>query len=175
MTWDNNKYVKLLLERREGKRDKYLIALRTTADFYGWTQEWEEWQPKSWTGTDGRQYCRDPGRRGEMFCEAGTQLRICREPSQGGWPSSKTNAFKVSHNCGFGEIAEIAHFTTVEWFWMTGPTGGRIKRESWEEIYQAHITPGGGLMSRTRHAGVAQSGHHARVRNEARESRERAR
>ena len=139
MTWDNSKYVKLLIERREGRRDKYLIALKTTADFYGWSDGFQVWEPKVAYLSGGRAYYIDPGRKGEMFCEAGTRLRICREPSRHGYPSSLTNAFKVSHNCSLFDISEIAHLTKVDWHWMSGPSGERIPRERWEQIYQVGI------------------------------------
>lgn len=139
MTWDNNKYVKLLIERREGKRDKYLIALKTTADFYGWTKKYPGWKPKTLKVVNGVHYCMDPGRKGEMFCEAGTRLRVCREPSRHGYPSTFTNAFKVSNNCSNFDISEIAHFTEGYWYWMSAPSGERITRERWEQIYQVGI------------------------------------
>ena len=68
VTWDGSKYVKLLIWRPDQGPDRWLIALRTTADYYGWTKEFELWSPKAAMVTEGYTYFRDPGRLGEMFC-----------------------------------------------------------------------------------------------------------
>ena len=136
MTWDNSKYVKLLLEREEGEQDKYLIALRTTADYYGWTKHFPAWTPRPIGTSGGYVLAMCPGMKGEMFCEAGTRLRISRAKNTNGWPRAKTNAFKVSNNCTLWDIAEVAHFTEGDWYWMTSPTGTRILRGNWEARYQ---------------------------------------
>ena len=137
MTWDNSKYVKLLLRRAEGKQDKWLIALRTTADHYGWTEQFPTWRLRPAPGEppDSRWVIR-PG-RGEMFCERGRRHRVCRDASTNGYPAGKTNAFKVSRNCGLFDLSEIAHFTQGDWHWMEGPTGERVRRDRWESMYAA--------------------------------------
>ena len=137
MTWDNSKYIKLLIERpTDTKGDRWLIALRTTADYYGWTQEFERWTPKFLYEEGGYSFFAHPG-RGEMFCEAGRRHRICRTDSLHGMPRGKTNQFKVSRTCGLFDLSEIAHFTKGDWYWMSGPSGERISRDRWEAIYQA--------------------------------------
>ena len=148
MTWDNAKYVKLLLTRQEGKQDKWLIALRTTADYYGWTEQFPVWTPRTVAMQGERRISLDPGRRGRLECEGGRRHRICRSPSKRGFPAGMTNAFKLSANCGLVDIAEVAHFTQSDWYWMTAPNGERISRERWEEIYQVGISrKRGGLVS----------------------------
>ena len=140
MTWDNSKYIKLLLERRDGAADKYLIALRTTADYYGWTEQFPAWTLRPAFETGGYVFAMDPGRKGEMFCEPGVKLRVCRSPSRQGNPRGKTNAFKVSRNCGLFDVSEIAHFTQGDWHWMEGPRHERKTREEWAAIYEAGTT-----------------------------------
>lgn len=137
MTWDNSKYIKLLLDRPAKGQDCWLIALRTTADYYGWTEQFPEWSPKI-VGTDGKySFHVDPGRKGEMFCESGRRHRVCRSPSRNGNPAGKTNQFKVSRNTGLLHLAELAHFTEGDWYWMEGPRGERVSKERWEARYQA--------------------------------------
>ena len=136
MTWDNSKYVKLLIERPESSvGDKWLIALRSTADYYGWTQEFEIWSPKPLYEEGGYKFCMSPG-RGEMFCESGQRHRICRAETTAGYPRAKTNQFKVSRTCGLFDLSEICHFTQGDWYWMSSPSGERISRDRWESIYQ---------------------------------------
>ena len=136
MTWNPNLYCKLLIERpASGSADKYLISLRTTADYYGWTQEFERWSPKVLYEEGGRQFCMAPT-RGQMFCEAGRRHRICRTATKHGYPHGMTNQFKVSRTCGLFDLSEIAHFTKGDWYWMSSPSGERISRDRWESIYQ---------------------------------------
>lgn len=134
-----SQYVKLLLWRGGGKKDKYLIALRTTADFYGWTQEFEHWSPRMIYQSGGYEMCVDPGRRGNLVLASGRRHRVCRSPVKMGYPRGLTNQFKLSRNCGVLDIAEVAHFTKGEWHWMDTAYGERISRERWERIYQAGI------------------------------------
>ena len=148
MTWNPNLYIKLLIERPASSvGDKYLIALRTTADYYGWTQEFERWTPKVVREEGGYKFCMAP-MRGQMFCEAGRRHRICRTKTTAGYPAGKTNAFKVSRTCGLFDLSEIAHFTQGDWYWMSSPSGERISRDRWEAIYEtAGQNRGAGLVS----------------------------
>lgn len=137
MTWDGRKYIKLLLSRTEGKADRWLIALRTTADFYGWTETYPLWEPRV-THALGKFTCfQEPGRKGQMFTEGGKRLRICRHPTSSGYPRGMTNSFKVSSNCTLSDVAEVAHFVKVDWYWMLSPYGERISRIRWEDMYQS--------------------------------------
>ena len=141
-------FLKFLLERREGKPDKYLIAMGATADHFGWSEHFPIWAPKPWAFKDGRQFCKDPGRRGDVRTEAGCTLRISRSPCKNGFPKGLVHRFKVSNNCTLWDIAEVAHFSQGDWYWMTGPTGERIDRVHWESRY-ASTEPRrrGGLVS----------------------------
>ena len=132
-------YVKLLLHRPNASASKYLIAMRATADYYGWTKEFEVWTPKPVDLGDDRTYFMDPGRKGHVMHEPGRRHRICRSPVTQGYPKGLTNAFKVSRNCSLLDLAEVAHFTDVDWHWMDSPFGERIFRDHWERIYQAGI------------------------------------
>ena len=148
MTWDNSKYIKLLIERREGRSDKWLIALRTTADYYGWTEQFPRWSPKP-AVTDGKYtYFHMPSTRSEMFCESGRRHRICRSPSKQGNPRGMTNQFKVSKSCTMFDLAEVAALTKVDWHWMSAPNGDRLSRADWLAIHEAGPRrSGGGLVS----------------------------
>ena len=136
MTSPERDYVKLLIERREGKGDKYLIARRATADYYGWTKHFPAWTPRMAPGQSDPRICRDPGRRGELRTEAGKRLVVSRAPSTAGWPKGLANTIKVSNNCGNLDLAEIAHFIDIDWYWMEGLYGQRRTRQEWEAIYQ---------------------------------------
>ena len=127
----------LKLGQTKSGNAKTLHALRTTADYYGWSEEFEPWGPKVVAVVGNKTFVQDPGRRGEMFCEAGRRHRICRSPSTAGMPRGLTNQFKVSANCGLRDLAELANFTKGEWYWLDSPFGERISRDRWAEMYEA--------------------------------------
>lgn len=137
MTWDPNAYVKLLLHREEGKKDKWLMALRATANYYGWSEEFPTWTIRPEAEIGGYTFGRDPGRKGRLQFEGGRRHYVCRSPYTGGYPRGFTNAFKLSANCGLADIAEVAEFTKGEWYWMNGPHGERLKRDEWHTLYLA--------------------------------------
>lgn len=130
-------FIKLLLRREAGTRDKYLIALRTTADHYGWTEQFPPWTPRPVPGQDNPRLCYCPSQRGELRTQAGRKLVISRSPSTAGWPAGLCNGFKVSNNCANLDLAELAHFTKGDWHWMEGLTGQRRRRADWEAMYAA--------------------------------------
>ena len=137
MSWVDSDYIKLLLWRPETGKDRWLIALRTTADYYGWTKEFEEWSPKVIGTSGGYQLCTDPGRRGKMYCEGGRRHRISRDPSRRGHTPGLCNQFKVSRSCTLFDMAELASLTEVNWYWMSAPTGERISRDRWLAMHEA--------------------------------------
>ena len=148
MSWVDRDYIKLLLLRPAAGPDRWLIALRTTADYYGWTKQFEVWSPKPVRVEGERQFFRDPGRRGKMYCESGRRHRISRDPSRRGHTPGHCNQFKVSTSCTMFDMAELAYLTEVDWYWMTGPTGERISRDKWLQIHDAGTrTEGRGLVS----------------------------
>jgi len=141
-------WVKLRLGETSRGTGKWLQAYRATADYYGWTKEFPIWTPKTVLVEGGRTFAVEPGRRGGPGQQGGRSHRICRAQTTGGFPAGFTNRFKVSTNVGLFDLAELAHFTDVDWHWMTGPTGDRVSRAAWEERYQAtNLQRRGGLVS----------------------------
>ena len=121
-------------ETKSGKA-KTLHALRTTADYYGWTEHFPVWtgQIDSFQGERG--FLIDPGRRGHPQCSGGKRLRICRSPSRDGYPAGFTNAFKVTANTGLFDLAELAHFTKGDWHWLQDTSYQKVSRADWERRY----------------------------------------
>ena len=141
-------YVKLVIGLQSSDHKKYLIALRTTADYYGWTKHLEVWRPKTVETAGGMTLVRDPGRKGNLQFAGGRRHRISRSKSTMGNPAGLTNAFRTSARCGVCDLAELAHFTEGEWEWMEGLHGERIRRDRWEALYQGSISSvKGGLVS----------------------------
>ena len=148
MTGTQDRYIQLQIGLGNQTRSKWLIALRTTADYYGWTKEFPAWLPQDVHEVAGHTFMCDPGRKGDLQTMGGRRKLICRAGSTAGWSAGKTNAFRVSTSVSNFDLAELAHLTKVDWHWMEGLHGQRIHREKWEAIYQAKTSKAsGGLVS----------------------------
>ena len=132
-------YVKLVLGEDGIKNRAYVICLRTTADFYGWTESLPAWAPKELAVVGGYSIGFDPGRKSSLKLAPGKRLRISRSASKAGNPAGFTNAFRISKQVGVSHLAQLAHVTEGDWFWMEGLYGGRVSREQWAEIYKASL------------------------------------
>ena len=134
-----DEHIKLVIWWPDGQTCRYISALRSTANYYGWTKEFEPWVGKPVSSEGGRTFLLDAGRRGHPQCSSGYRVRICRTSDLDGFPAGFTNAFKVTANTGLFDLAELAHFTEGEWYWMTTKTGERVSREKWAARYKARV------------------------------------
>lgn len=132
-------YITLKLGETKSGATKKLTALKATADFYGWTDEYEPWVAKTTIDAERRKFALDPGRRGFAHGSSGYHVRIARSPSKEGLKAGFTNRFKVSRNTGLKDLAELAHFTKVDWTWMESPTSGRLAKDRWLARYAAGL------------------------------------
>jgi hypothetical protein len=130
-------YIKLLLLRSEKGPDRCLHALRATADYYGWTQEFKVWRPKTIAGSGGYQLSHSPNRSGRGIARGGKRIRISRSESRQGNPARLINQFTISNSMRTIDLAELANFTQGDWHWMEDLAGVRVSREHWAEIYRA--------------------------------------
>ena len=130
-------WVKLVVGLQNTRNTKWVMALRSTADHYGWTEEFEPWRPGDARLQGGVVTFQDPGRRGRPGAGGGTTLRISRSPDRDGYAAGMVNRFRVSCRVGLADLAELAHFTKGDWHWMEKLGGGRLTRDEWEAIYQA--------------------------------------
>lgn len=137
MTYSEADFVKLTIYRDDSGRARWVRALRSTADYYGWTEEFEPWIPNGSFEKGGYVMFQRPHRASRNNAAGGKGLRICRLDSANGNPATFTNRFTVSNSCRAIDLAELAHFTKGDWYWMSAPSGNRITRDRWEEIYKA--------------------------------------
>ena len=128
-------YIKLKLGTTPSGNVKTLHALRSTADYYGWTENFEEWIGETFVGPGGKTLLFDAGRRGHPQCSPGRRIRISRSPDKHRYAAGFVNAFKISHGTGLFDLAELAHFTKVDWNWMESLDGERVDRARWEDRY----------------------------------------
>ena len=136
----DEQFVKLLVKRDTGTQDKYLVAMRATADHYGWLEQFPIWTPKPLYTQGGREYFVMPSTRGETRCGGSQTIFISESPSKHSFAKGLVHRFQVSWNCGLFDLAEIGHFTQRNWHWMTDPPGQRIDRAHWETRYQTQTT-----------------------------------
>ncbi len=128
-------WITLKIGESRGGHVKTLHAMRSTANYYGWTDYFEEWVGETFVGPGGKTILFDPGRRGHPQCSGGRRIRISRSPNKHRYAAGFTNAFKVSHGTGLFDLAELAHFTKVDWHWMESLDGERVNRARWEDRY----------------------------------------
>ena len=141
-------HIRLVLWWPEGQTCRYVTALRSTADYYGWTEEFKLWRPKTIKTTELGDWCYVPSREARGKANGGKRLRICRSPNRCGHPAGLTNQFMVSNSCRTFDLAELANFTKGDWYWMESLSGQRISREHWARIYKAGTRQNGrGLVS----------------------------
>ena len=133
---DPTDYIKLVLWWPEKQTCRYISAFRATADYYGWTKEFEIWRPKpvATSGSYQLSYCPNRTRRGAA--RGGKRIRISRSESRQGNPARLTNQFTISNSCRTIDLAELANFTQGDWHWMEDLSGQRVSREHWAEIYR---------------------------------------
>ena len=135
-----DEHIKLVIWWPDGQTCRYISALRSTANYYGWTKEFELWRPKRLYSEGGYEMAHFPPREGRGIAVGGKRLRICRSPRRQGHPAGLTNQFKVSNSCRTVDLAELAHFTQGDWHWMEDLSGKRVSKEHWEDIYRAGTT-----------------------------------
>ena len=136
MDYSPSDFVKLTIFRDSASRARWVHALRATANYYGWTEEFERWTPKVSYTKDGKTFFQKPHRSGWGIPIGGKPGLICWAKSRVGSPKGKTNRFRMSNSCRLIDYAELAHFTKGDWYWMSSPSGERISRDRWEAIYQ---------------------------------------
>ena len=131
-----DEFIKLTIFRDNSGRARWIRTLRATADYYGWSEVFEIWRPNGAYAENGRVFFQRPSRDSKNNRGGGKGLRICRSESLNGNPARLTNRFTISNSCRALDLAELAHFTKGDWYWMSSPSGARITRDRWEEIYK---------------------------------------
>lgn len=115
-----------------------LLARKETAEFYGWTNHFDEHIPGYYKDeATGVAYMNQP-RLGGSKARWGRSLVISRHPSKHSTKATYANQFRVSSDATIADIAKIAKFTDVNWNWLQTPGGERRSREKWLAIHEAY-------------------------------------
>ena len=132
-------YCSLLIRRTNDDHPIYLTALKNTAAYYGWLDNFELYLPGTYVDAiSGQRYMNNPclatSRR-----NGGRSWVISRSNSRHGFPMGLTNKFRVTTLATNRDIAEIAYRTEVHWQWMRSPSGVSRSRDEWLHIHQAYL------------------------------------
>lgn len=132
-----SQFVRLVLWTQGAGRTATVACQRATAEFFGWTNHFEDLNLKPDYVINGRGYYRDNKRvRGRSGAVGGTRVRICTAESRAGNPSRATYTVRLNSRATLYDQAELAHFTERPFAWMETKCGRRISKEHWEELYQ---------------------------------------
>ena len=124
-------FVRLAIREKPSGVFVSLIALRTTASFYGWDQTFPEWRGK-WTGklSPTRYVKAQP--YNNIFGGTRRKIIICRSDDRHSTPAALTNQFRVTTDATFLDLVNIAQATKPIFGWMTSFNAKRIPWECWQ-------------------------------------------
>lgn len=129
-------WTRLAVRRLAKDRFVSLLVLKTTADFYGWS----EFFP---TVVDARLLeSPDGGLVLNRYANGRTRgrystVRICRGTSKQGHPRELTNQFRLSKNATMKDYAEVAKGVSREFGWMEDHACRRRSQDEWLSIAEA--------------------------------------
>ena len=126
----NREYVHLAIRKIRDGDWVQLMTLKTTADFYGWSDIFLPLsEAKAIDRGDGM--LRWP-RRIKTRSYPALRLYICREKAhRRGYPRGLTNCFRVSRNACTRDLVALAQAVKVDFGWMNDKSYRRVTREQW--------------------------------------------
>jgi hypothetical protein len=130
-----DEHVSLVIRELPSKRLVWVRAYQATCDFMGWSAEFAtEVEHKAAKSFDGRVQFSKKSYSNKI---AGKRLQIYRRRDRHRPGPQNRHGFRVCTHATLLDIAELAHFTTCDWYWLSGPDGKVRSREQWDAIYQA--------------------------------------
>jgi hypothetical protein len=130
-------YWRGIIRRTRSGNAVYLHAQFATAEFFGWTEAFDQFRPAAQLPPrpDGRYLIKI--QKGNPWI-GGHKMRICRSSVRSGHPRGMTHRFRVGKSATLVDLAALAAATKAEWFWMTDFRGARLAREDWLALPTAH-------------------------------------
>ena len=130
--WDE--YCSLVIRRTKNDEEIWIRTKRATAEFFGWNKHFEEQRlgiPRAHGG--GVLYVGNL--KGRNPARGGRSIHISRAESTSGTTAKKSHRLRLHSRIALHDLAELAHFTEGEWYWMTALNGQRWDVEQWARIY----------------------------------------
>ena len=128
-------FKKVFIRQRESGSWVWIRALEQTIDLYGWGETYpvggDFFNPSN---NDGKQrlFRAQSRRQG-----GGIPMMIGRHASIHRKQPHTYNSFRASSQITLSDLAELAHFTKIDWAWMKRPCGQYWSREEWACAYEA--------------------------------------
>lgn len=112
----------------------WVRAKQATVDYMGWGEEFET-ELRHRTKQSPTGLVQDPGRIGVGLGGKPMMIGLSSDHHR---PKPQTRwRFRVANGFTLLDCAELGHFTTADWEWMTNPAGKKWTREKWDDIYRA--------------------------------------
>jgi hypothetical protein len=130
-----DEHVSLVIRELGQYRLIWVRAMKATIDFMGWGREFNtEIQHKSARSADGLVQLTKKGHNSLVH---GKKMVIYRGRNRHRPGPQNRHGFRIATHATLLDVAELAHFTTCDWHWMSSPNGVLRSREEWDAIYQA--------------------------------------
>ena len=125
-----HEFLELAIRRLAKGKWVRLIALKSTADFYGWSTVFPLIADAK--SIDYPSGIRPMPMRPKLTNYRACPLYICRsEVSKHGYPKRLTNRFRVTNNAATVDLVAIAQATQIPFGWMTDKAQQRISSDRW--------------------------------------------
>lgn len=109
------------------------MCLKATADFYGWSKVFPDWNRARAEANDSR--IRRAAHGIDVRRYRGIRHFICRDlNTTQGFPAGLTNCFRTTTNTTARDLVAIAQATQIDYGWMTAKYGERRKKACWDAI-----------------------------------------
>jgi hypothetical protein len=129
-------WTKLAVRRLAKNRYVTLLVLKTTADFYGWSEFFPTVADARFTEAGETGLVLDRSQGGRTRGRYAT-VRICRGTSKQGHPKELTNQFRLSRNATMKDYAEVAKGVSRDFGWMEDHACRRRSKDEWLSIADA--------------------------------------
>lgn len=130
MGYSNEEFCELAIRRIGLGNWVRLIALKPTAEFYGWSTVFPDiWDAKRVDYPDG--LFPHPGRKYLRRYRAHPLVISRCDTTKQGFPVRLTNRFRVTNNACVVDIAVIAQATQIPFSWLTDKKNNRLSQEHW--------------------------------------------
>ena len=130
--WDE--YCSLVIRRAKSDEEIWIRTKRATAEFFGWNKHFEEQRLGIPRIRNGR-VLSVGNIKGKNPSRGGRSIYISRAESTTSTTARKAHRLRLHSRIGVADLAELAHFTEGEWYWMTALNGQRWDVEQWARIY----------------------------------------
>lgn len=134
-----DEHVSLVIRELGQNRLVWVRAMQATIDFMGWGRKFDtELQHKAARSPDGLVQLT---KKGHNSIIPGKRMIIYRGRDRHRPGPQNRHGFRIASHATLLDVAELAHFTTCDWHWMSSPNGELRSREEWDAIYQAGGKP----------------------------------